>query len=358
MKTHKIIISTLALAMGAALAGSVSGTVAWFQYSTRAQATYIGESVHCSEALEVSADSGSTWKTELSKVSPASNTGDKLEPITTGALNNNVALPTIGGTGADKDDPKFYKNPVYQFADPAVWGLADAHNYVQFTLNFRVRDIDGAANNPTLLSGHNLYLTNLEIVSLADSAGSATTDAHDLYKAIRVHISASGYNALFAAGDSSNDVTTVTHGKLDLNNDGEYDQTVGYDWTANRSEIDYGNPTNAAIADPDTIVQNAYSAGKSANFADDTNPANVVNTTAAPGKIGAIDKTNGLSITVTIWIEGWTELDVAPAGNKDKAQSGTDSSPVWDPATYAGKNFGVGLRFATELHNGSDAEHA
>ena len=354
MNKTKIIVPTLALAMGAALAGSVSGTVAWFQYSTRAQATYIGSSAHCSEMLEVSAD-GTNYASELSKVSPAADTGDKLEPITTGVLANNVALPKIGGTGADKDDPKFYKNPVYQFANPEVWGLADAHNYVQFELNFRVRDIDGTANK--MLAGHHLYLTDLEIVSLADSSGAATdttSASKDLYKAIRVHISAPSYNALFADG-GSDDVTTVTHGNLDLNNDGAVDKTEGYDWTANRTNVDYGNPTNAAISNPDTIVQNAYSTGKAANFADDSNPANVANTTAAPGLIGEIDQTNGITVTVTIWIEGWTELSVQATPTGTEA---TNDAQVWDPATYIGKNFGVGLRFATELHSGSNAEHA
>ena len=95
MKTHKIIISTLALAMGAALAGSVSGTVAWFQYSTRAQAAFIGTTAHCSEALEIKANAvGATasadgFSTELTAAQVATATGitsgTAVEPITYGA---------------------------------------------------------------------------------------------------------------------------------------------------------------------------------------------------------------------------------------------------------------------------------
>ena len=113
MNNKKIIVSTLALAMGAALAGSVSGTVAWFQYSTRAQAAYIGATAHCSEALEVKAvgKESSTWGTDLKAkdVVAKDGYGTTLEPITTGQLAENVALTKNEGEGAIE---KFYKNPI------------------------------------------------------------------------------------------------------------------------------------------------------------------------------------------------------------------------------------------------------
>ena len=350
MNKNKIMISALALTMGAALAGSVSGTVAWFQYSTRAQASYIGSSAHCSEMLEVKAvgdhaTTGETeWASELSATDIAGvlsdTNGNKLAPISTGAMAQNAALPKIGGTGADAEDPKFYKNPVYQFEDSAVWGLADKSNYVQFQLKFHVKDIDGTANN--YLDGHNLYLTNLEIVSLADAAGSSTSDL-DLKKAVRVHISdGDSYNALFALGAGSDStLTTVVHGNLDLNNDGSLDQSAGYEWTDSRTTLDYGNPSHAASP----AGQVAYDTAKATNFASDTDPSAISSTTVAPGLIGAIDDdVDGIVLTVTMWLEGWTNLSTKPTGN------GTTGSAVWDPATYINKYFGVGFRFATELH--------
>ena len=351
MNKQKIIVSTLALAMGAALAGSVSGTVAWFQYSTRAQASYIGSSAHCSEALEIKAvgdKSGSEetdWKTELAAADIAgvlsATNGNKLEPITSGAMDQNVALNKIGGDGANKNDPRFYKNPVYQYEDPTVWGLADKTNYVQFKLEFHVKDIDGAST-AAYLDGHNLYLTNLEIVSLANEDGTATSDL-DLKKAVRVHISdGDSYNALFALGAGSDStLTTVTHGNLDLNNDNALDQTAGYEWTSGRTTLDYGNPTHAASP----AGQVAYDTAKTTNFASDTNPSTVSSTTVAPGLIGSIAKAEvGITLTVTMWLEGWANLSNKPANNA------TTGSAVWDPATYVGEHFGVGFRFATELH--------
>ena len=41
----KVIVPTLAIAIGAAIAGSISGTVAWYQYSTRVNVAYLGKQV-------------------------------------------------------------------------------------------------------------------------------------------------------------------------------------------------------------------------------------------------------------------------------------------------------------------------
>ena len=176
----KIIVSTLALAMGAALAGSVSGTVAWFQYSTRAQATYIGSTAHCSEALEVTATkvgvavaNNAEWSTELSysdiedvALDTTNHLGDDIVPIsTTGNVAATDALPTYDDDDDDQtpDVLSFTKNPIYQVQEASYWGKATAANYVQFDLHFRVKDINGA--NEASYLAKNVYLTNLSIVS-------------------------------------------------------------------------------------------------------------------------------------------------------------------------------------------------
>ena len=53
INNKKIIVSTLALAMGAALAGSISGSVAWYQYSTRASAQIAGSAAGTARNLYV-----------------------------------------------------------------------------------------------------------------------------------------------------------------------------------------------------------------------------------------------------------------------------------------------------------------
>ena len=42
---NKIIIPAAMLAVGVALVGSISSTLAWYQYSTKAQAAFIGTSI-------------------------------------------------------------------------------------------------------------------------------------------------------------------------------------------------------------------------------------------------------------------------------------------------------------------------
>ena len=56
MKTNskkKIVVSALAIAMGAALVGSISGSVAWYQYSTRTTASMTATSAGTSRDLQI-----------------------------------------------------------------------------------------------------------------------------------------------------------------------------------------------------------------------------------------------------------------------------------------------------------------
>ena len=73
MKTtskKKIIVSALALAMGAALAGSISGSVAWYQYSTRAAAQIAGTAAGTVGSLQVKGGKvGGSMSTYGNKVS-------------------------------------------------------------------------------------------------------------------------------------------------------------------------------------------------------------------------------------------------------------------------------------------------
>ena len=69
-----IIASALAVTMGAGLVGSISGTVAWYQYSTRATIQMIGLSLGTEKALEIAvaanqpAADSDAWKTESKTV--------------------------------------------------------------------------------------------------------------------------------------------------------------------------------------------------------------------------------------------------------------------------------------------------
>ena len=179
-----------------------------------------------------------------------------------------------------------------------------------------------------------LYLIDLTIKST--NPGSPNPAA-DLYKAVRVHFSDGTTNALFAS-DSDKDTTTIetaTSGKLDLNNDGAYDTEPAYEWDEEPDPVIYGGSSAA---------QTAYNAAKSGVLANDDDPYSI---TANNGKIADIPaNADGITVTVTIWIEGWQKLAGIPSGNKE-----TGSSAIWDDVKYVEKNFQVGMRFAVEAHN-------
>lgn len=330
----KIIVSTLALAMGAALAGSVSGTVAWFQYSTRAQAAFIGASAHCSEALEIKANSvgaepsESGFTTELTAAQVAAATsitaGTAIEPITYGT--------TLAADGA-LTASNFKKNPIYQHFGYSEWIDATSANYYQFELNFRVKDIDGSSSS---YLSKKLYLTNLDIVSL--TSADVKDDDNDLYKAIRVHISCGSTNLLFCKDGTTNATSeTVLGAKLDLNNDGYLDKTPSYEWDPAGTVTAYGDAS---------LKQTANNIG-GYTFANDSNPSAI--TGSELGTISAT-ATGGLKVTVTMWIEGWSVLGTAQSGNAANPGEETSYEKLWDPATYIGEHFGVGFRFACEAH--------
>ncbi len=336
----KIIVSTLALAMGAALAGSVSGTVAWYQYSTRAQGSYIGSSGHCSEMLYVknTDNANAKWVTEFksSELVLAQDSGTAIQPITTGAYD---------GTGTATAAPAaFYNNPVYQYASQTQWGTANVANYAQFNLSFHVQDITGASTATYLAK--NLYLTSLNIVTLDTSSTNPTVDssstAKDLNKAVRVmfEIGTSGQSGYVAKIFSVNGGETATAGELDLNNDGVLDKAPYYEWeTAPTSNLTYGAGVQKSIAADQVADDSDLGAFATADTA---GTASVLKS----GLLGAIPATEaGLSIKVTIWLEGWQQLANKPTNNA------TSGSAVWDPAVYVGKSFGVGMRFSVPLHD-------
>ena len=310
MNKQKIIVSTLALAMGAALAGSVSGTVAWFQYSTRAQVSFMGTSGHCSELLQVSVDGGSTWKGEFATADFASldHNGSKVVPITSGGVAKNEELNG------------FYANPIYQISAGAYanWTTADDASYLQFTLKFKVIDVnenyDAADPSTADLLEKPLYLTDL---TLEDTAGG------DLEEALRVHINNGTSNFLIANTATS----TTTNGSLDLNNDNVADQTEGYEWSTDRETITYGEGTQTSYA-------------KSSIVAADNNGV-----ISGGQSIGTVGDDGAFTLTITVWLEGWQPLANGVGGS---------SSTIWNASDYVGVDFHVGMRFAVPLH----ADHA
>lgn len=285
-KSRNFIISSLVALTGATLASSVTGTVAWFQYATSASIAYTGTTVGCSKLLQLSDDAGSNWKSDLAY---GQSTALPFTPVTSGAMGKNGNLPA-----------KLSKGPTYKKFEQTEWDLATpGTDYQQLSLQIQMSDVSDG--NVTAGSA-DICLSDLTIVNANQNT--------DLEEAIRVHIAVKNANSyLFSLNGGS----TAVCGKLDLNNDGNYDAD-GY-----------------AFENPEVTPYNG-TGKEQVSFAHDDNEA-----------IGIVlGNTNGgvLEITVTIWVEGWALLDKGVDDNKEES-----NTAVWDNATYNSNDFHVGMTF-------------
>ena len=325
---NKIIIPAAALAMGIALVGSVSSTLAWYQYSTKAQAAFIGTSVGQSENLEIR-KIDNKWASNL--------TSSDVEKLAGANINPKNIIPVTPGIAAangnmGKDDALPAVANFHNSIETGIAGYGENRtdvtaNVVQFTLNIRYKQVDSAIS----YKAKTLKLVDLTIMENASAASSKG----DLYKAVRVHISAGDSNRLYANNGVAADetITTATYGHLDTGNNGVdaqnhpiYDKVEGYEWeTASQENVVYG------VANSQQVAYNSKNANN-LNWEIGTLPA---------------DDANGLAVKVTIWLEGWQKLEGIPANNADMSGE-NPTSAMWDPLTYVNKKFNVGMRFKAE----------
>ncbi len=311
--TRKLVISSLAILTGAAVAGSVTSTIAWYQYNVRAQVAYTGTTSHCSKMLRISADNGTTWGTDLNLNDLNTN---PFPPITTGAQAKNAALPST-----------FYAQPNYRQGAYSNWFTATSDMYAQFDILVKVND----GNVQQTQIANDVYLTD---VTIQDASSGL-----DLSKAIRVHIAATDGTTskyfLFAKSDTS----TAVGGYLDINNDGEYD-TSGYEWEQG-AKVVYGQ------AD---AYQTSYASNDSSIIATESSTGAISGGTS----IGSTKTSGYLTVTVTIWLEGWAILATGIDHNNTSQTINKSNTQIWDSTTYVNKKFNVGLTFGVALHSDAD----
>ena len=406
LNKNKIIVSALALCIGASLAGSISGTIAWYQYSTRANVSFIGQSGGISGNLQMRFAGDTNWTTritydQLNEKLAAGGYATKVAPMTFGAMNRDSELPADGG----------YVQPIPGVANMADWIKAGEKNYAQFTLELRYNERDGvvegegnAAKDAKNIQ-KDVYLSKLVLQKDANVNNAAKGDLSD---ALRVHISSSYKKIVNTDGDgnpvfadtatvkneliSKQGGATLTEGELDIDGDGLPDKGYqddefgfGYKTDSNGSAIldnssnpvhndyetiVYGSGAQVSYAAKSTYVQadreNAYLpygktaesdkveapiypalAGLDANnrltdltFDHDNDGGDEDSGTAPLSKsIGQVmqSETEFLTVTVTLWVEGWQKLDGANGGQ----------DAVWD-TKYIDSSFNIGIQFAVE----------
>ena len=232
MKTHnlkKVIIPSFALLIGASLTATISSTLAWFQYATRAQVAYVGAMTHCSKLLKISVDGGLHWGNSYYPNDMSSHIlGNHLLPITTGPQEKNTSLSYSQGHAV------FYNQPNFGFGgDYSHWFTASEENYAQFTILVKVNDVDGASTPTALIN--DVYITKMIIQD-----DSSNAEGSDLSDAVRVHLAVtdSTYQTKFLLFANSTTATKVG-GKLDLNNDGAFDKDLST-WGSGDTDCIYG----------------------------------------------------------------------------------------------------------------------
>lgn len=290
----KLLVGTLAMISVAATAGSISGTVAWWQNSYRASAEFQGTSANAGELLEIETVNASGnhegWVnaltpaniTNLIKKKSNNKKADQiLRPVTLPGVAKDVALGTL------------YRAPSYQQSAGAYtnWKEAKAEDYVQFDLTFRVKN---EANQGGLSAdAFNLYLSDLTIEN-------KTTDGkNDISRGVRVHIAGTSDYALLAKGANSSDadVTTVTNGKLDI---GGRAGKLDRDGKAYSFSTSHGDLINYGTENSQQVAYNSLKANSGVyptSFAGGQANGGVAFGTIAAGQT--------LTITVTIFLEGW-----------------------------------------------------
>ena len=287
--TKRIVVSVLALAMGAGLAGSISGSVAWYQYSTRVSAAIAGTSAGTVRELLICDTANGEYSQHVSIAA------NNFKPTTASLV---------------EDVWKFYEHPVYKNATLPLLTNLEGHVY-DYDFYFKCMD------NDVQQAGKKVYLTYLGIENK-----STGDNAKNITAAVRVSI---GNKVYSLAGGA-----TATSGQLDLNGKGGADKN-GYDTNdVEGSVITYQNAGGASYNSIATTLASVDSTdpyefklkqGATGNLSD-----YVLTTTTASG---ASEK-----VTIRVWLEGWEKL-------------GDPASSLWS-TDWIAQDFEIQLQFACE----------
>ena len=232
----RIVVSAMAMLIGAGVAGSVTSTIAWYQYSVRTQAAYmgvnLGESANLLMRIRKDGQADNEGWSEkftyqqINSYLATTQYGSKMMPITSGEMDKDDALPA-----------KFYGNPLAGHPEVGAWKKVETKNYVVLPLQLSYKELNNSVQS---FKAKEIYLTDLHI-----SKHAADTTHSDISDAIRVHFSASqeGSSEVNNFLASKKGGTTVTHGYLDLDAEPgkDYEFVDGYGYEEDKTYIDYGS---------------------------------------------------------------------------------------------------------------------
>lgn len=382
----RFVVTALIVCATAALVGSISSTIAWYQYSTRVTAVYLGASAGSKGNLKLRIKGSNSWTSDLTyrqvaDYLAAEDKGQLVTPITSGPMNADDAIRTNAN-----GKPVFYQNPdggvpveTVDYSN-ASWVLADDSMYVSIPLELKYESEN--ANGVSYLE-KDVYVSNLLIQGDWQNYADPENKKEDISGAVRVHLSSyqsndqsenhqdTAVNRLI----SKNGGTVLTEGYLDLDGDGDLDEYVtgtqganyhfgnendiqhyytvygqgkqtsycnGYDTKTSSYKTLQGETVNEkvypsvveSVPGTNTLKEESYEFTKEG----ETTP-----TSKCIGKTIAFDDMANeayLNVVMTIWIEGWEPFPSPTNTDPDAV------SPIWNPSDYIGSMFDVGIEFA------------
>ena len=259
----KIGLKAIPVAIGlltvATFAGSISGSLAWWAYSTRVTVSYQGTSVSTSEQLQIGIKLDATRFND-SKVEQLTDLGleeddtlrtasyryvfakaggglpaDTISTYLTaeGVYSHDELAPVTSRTYTTGDELTLYESLIAGHAKNTDVALTSKYVYVPFV--FRILKLNAVSVEDKYADGRDIYLSKI----LAE-AGSSNPDS-DIADGIRVYFdNGTGSNRfILDVGDKTeNDTSSVdVCGFLDLSKSGQYDIDE------NKKEILYGDYT-------------------------------------------------------------------------------------------------------------------
>ena len=234
INTLRITLAVLGLSSVASLVGSISGTIAWYAYSTRALVSYSGTSVQSGTQLQIGIKSAvevdysafpfmyedttindANYHYYFMRIGAGGMPAQVINQyLTTNGYTTNVLEPLssytyqTGGTFNLRNRPVTNKPP----KENEDYSAAETTKYVKIPFVFRVLSIDSSASQ--FVANHDVFLSGATAIAASEN------DGH-INKAIRLYIDRSNGGDFILNPTSANNGQTKVAGVLNLSGGGE-----------------------------------------------------------------------------------------------------------------------------------------
>ena len=228
-------------------------------------------SLRTSENVQMSLDS-LTFQNEFNSSSVSEKAScDGLNPSFVTSETNHPKAETELNPNND------FRHPIYQISSYDNWGNISGSSHLSFDLYLRVLGLDGGETD---LLAKEIYFSDFSI----NISRGKTTEIETIRNSLRIQfdqLNCDTKSLLLSEKGSS----IKLGGPLDLNNDGNNDDAVDYEWTE-KTTLTYGDPSITQVSAPYSNYIYSESEGGSKPLCQ-------------------TNELETLHFKVTIWLEGW-----------------------------------------------------